>query len=301
MQHILVPTDFSPEAHNAFEVALQLAQRTGGRVLLLHVLLDAPSGGGAMVTTGGRTSGGDLDDLFMVRRLQMTKHRMARLLAEAAETAPAVRVLDMVETGTLEEAVLELIGRHQINLVVIGAHEHASARPLFGPDSYAERLVRRATCPVLTVKHPAPAFAAHTIVFASDFAPEADRAVPALRQLQAAFPGAMLRLLDVATGAARRAAALARIHDFARRHALPNCQPTVHDEARVPAGIQPYAADAHTDLVVMLSHGHTGLWHLLQGSIAERVAVQTAAPVLTFHPWEQIEVGAGARTSAQPA
>lgn len=282
MQHLLVPTDFSPEAHNAFEVALQLAHRTGGHVTLLHVL-EAPGAGGGMVTTGGRAGGGDLHDLFMVRRLQMTKRQMHQLMAEAAAAAPEVPVVDIVQTGNFDEAVLEAIHRHQADLVVVGTREHAPARHFFGEDSPAERLLRRATCPVLTVKHSAPAFEAHSIVFASDFAAEADRAVPALRQLRAAFPAATLLLLDVATGAARRAVALARIQAFADRHALTGYQLAVQDEAEVTIGIQHYADEAHADLVVMLTHGHTGLRHLLRGSISGSVAVQTAAPVLTFH------------------
>ena len=293
MQHFLVPTDFSPEAHNAFEVALQLAHRTGGHITLLHVL-SGLSGSGGMVTTGGRTGGGNLDDLFMVQMLQLTKRRMHLLMAEAAETAPDVSVLDMVETGNLEDAVLDVIRRRQIDLVVIGAHEHAPGRHLFGAGSHAERLVRRAPCPVLTVKHPAPQFEAHSIVFASDFAPEADQAVPTLLQLRAVFPEATLLLLDVASGADQRAAALTRAQLYADRHALTGYEIAVPEEALVTTGIQHYAEAAHADIVVMLSHGHAGLWHLWQGSIAEHVAVRAAPPVLTFHPWDQAGVGVAA-------
>ena len=38
MKNILVATDFSPEAHHAFAVAVQLARHTGGQLTLLHVL-----------------------------------------------------------------------------------------------------------------------------------------------------------------------------------------------------------------------------------------------------------------------
>ena len=294
MQHILVPTNFSPEAHNAFEVALQLAHRTGGHITLLHVL-SGITGNGGMVTTGGRTGGGNLDDLFMVQMLQLTKRRMHQLMGEAGKTTPDVTVVDMIETGDIDEAVLDVVRRRQIDLVVVGAHEHTPGRHLFGADSHAESLVRRAPCPVLTVKHPAPQFEAHTIVFASNFDPEADRAVPTLRQLRAAFPEATLRLLDIAPDANSRVAAMARIQAYADRHALTGYEIAVPEEAQVPSGIQHYAEATHADIVVMLSHGHTNMWHLWQGGIAERVAVQAAPPVLTFHPWDQGGMGAPAR------
>ncbi|QNP51269.1 universal stress protein [Hymenobacter qilianensis] len=86
MQNILVPTDFSPEAHNAFEVAMQLAHRTHGQITLLHVV-DSSAGSG-MVTTGGVSSGASLHGVFMVELLQRTKHRMRQLIAEMARIAP---------------------------------------------------------------------------------------------------------------------------------------------------------------------------------------------------------------------
>ena len=46
-----------------------------------------------------------------------------------------------------------------------------------------------------------------------------------------------------------------------------------------------YARDAETDLIVMGTHGRTGLGHLLIGSVAERVVRKSPCPVLTVkHP-----------------
>jgi nucleotide-binding universal stress UspA family protein len=282
MQNILVPTDFSPEAHHALEVALQLAQRTGGHLTLLHVL-DAPVSSG-LVSSGGPGSGGGLNELYMMQLLQRTKQRMLQLLLEARRTRPEVLVEDRIETGEVDAAILEVVGELGIDLVVVGAQEHAPGGHLFAPDSHAERLVRLAPCPVLTVKHPAPDFQVRHVVFASDFAPEADQAVPSLQRVLAAFPEATLHLLDVVTQSQEYAAALARIEAFAGRHELRAYEPDVFDDAQVRTGIPRYAAQAQADLVVMLTHGRTGLRHLLQGSIAEDVAVRAAAPVLTFHP-----------------
>ncbi|GAB2943954.1 universal stress protein [Hymenobacter coalescens] len=282
MRNILVPTDFSPEAHNAFEVALQLAHRTGGHVTLLHVV-DSPGAAG-LVSSGGAVGGGGLNGLYMMQLLQATKHRMHQLMAEAAGSAPDVPVQDRIETGDIEEAVLEVIKAHHIDLVVVGAHEQGPGSHLFTPDSHAERLVRLAPCPVLTVKHPAPQFEVRHIVFASDFTPEADQAAASLRHVCAAFPEATLHLLDVVTSADEYGAAVDRIHAFARRHELEAYEPDVFDAPQVRTGIPRYAEQTHADLLVMLTHGRTGLRHFLQGSIAESVAVHAAAPVLTFHP-----------------
>ncbi|RYU81874.1 universal stress protein [Hymenobacter persicinus] len=282
MQNILVPTDFTSEAHNALEVAVQLAYRTGGRITLLHVV-EAPSAAG-LVSTGGVAHGSSRDGVFMVQLLQRTKRRMHELMAEVARTHLGVPVHDAIATAPVDEAILGVIREQHIDLVVVGTREHAPAFHLLTPDSHAERLVRLAPCPVLTVKHPAPAFEVHSIVFASDFSAEADQLVPYLRQLGQAFPEATLHLLDIVTRAEDYATALDRIHAFASRHQLAAYEPDVFDAPQVQAGIPRYVEQAHADLVVMLTHGHSGLRHLLQHNIAESVAVQTAAPVLTFHP-----------------
>jgi nucleotide-binding universal stress UspA family protein len=281
MQHILVPTDFSPEAHNAFEMALQLAQRTGGHVTLLHVLESL--GGSGVSSSGGMNRGSGLEGVYMVQLLQATKRRMHLLMDEAARTAPGVQVHDLIETGDIADEVLNVVRTRGMDLIVVGTHEQGPGMHLFTSESLAERLVRLAPCPVLTVKHPTPHFEVQHIVFASDFTAEADHAAAGLRQVCAAFPGATLHLLDVESGPDRHPAAFSRIQAFAERHQLTAYETDVYDAPKVSTGIPRFAEESHADLVVMLTHGRTGLWHLLQGSIAEHVAVHTAAPVLTFH------------------
>lgn len=282
MYQILVPTDFSPEAHNAFEVATHLAYRTGGHITLLHVI-DAPRASG-IITTGGTAGAAPMNDVFMMQLLQRTKRHMHELMAEVARTHPEVPVQDRIAIGSdVDEQILDMVRELHIDMVVIGAHVHTPAAGVLASSSHAERLIRLAPCPVLTVKHPAPTFEVRSIVFASDFSAEADRAVPGLRQLCAAFPEATLHLLDVVTTTHHSTMAIERIHSFASRHQLVRYEPDVFSAPRVSTGIPRYVEQSHADLVVMLTHGHSGLWHFLQGSIAESVAVQTNAPVLTLH------------------
>jgi nucleotide-binding universal stress UspA family protein len=52
-----------------------------------------------------------------------------------------------------------------------------------------------------------------------------------------------------------------------------------------PAGeILDYAAEQHVDVLVLGTHGRTGLEHALLGSVAERVVRRSRIPVLTVHP-----------------
>ncbi|MCB2377809.1 universal stress protein [Hymenobacter sp. BT635] len=279
MKNILVPTDFSAAAHNAFEVALRLAQRTGGSVTLLHVEEhpDTPR----FSSSGGRMGANSIEDVFMLKLLQKIKHQMHELMAEGRRLAPEVPVHDLLRTSSLVNSVLEVIAERHIDLVVMGAQKHSAWQHFFA-GSNTERLVRTATCPVLTVKHPEMQFNVQHIVFPSDFSDEADRAVPDLQRIQAVFPDATLHLLKVVPDIDQYAAAMARIQSFAERHQLTHVEPEVIDAADVSVGIPLFAQQAHADLVVMPTHAHTGLSHYLHHNVAENVAVHAAPPVLTF-------------------
>ena len=53
----------------------------------------------------------------------------------------------------------------------------------------------------------------------------------------------------------------------------------------VPAEeILAYAADADVDMIVMATHGRTGLDHVLMGSVAEQVVRNSTVPVVTVRP-----------------
>jgi nucleotide-binding universal stress UspA family protein len=57
------------------------------------------------------------------------------------------------------------------------------------------------------------------------------------------------------------------------------------------AAVVEYAKKARTDLIVIGTHGHTGLEHLLMGSVAERIVRTAACPVLVVrHPEHELVV-----------
>jgi len=71
---------------------------------------------------------------------------------------------------------------------------------------------------------------------------------------------------------------------------VPEAEPAVVDVVRLVDVGSPYrkivenAEAENADLIVMATHGHTGLSHLLLGSVAERVVRLAPCPVLTLRP-----------------
>jgi len=140
---ILVPTDFSEHSDEAFRVALTLARGLGAEVILFHVAQPpaVATEGGSLLANPPKGEAMDLWDRF---------HRFQ-------ETDPKVRVQHEVIVAERPNAgyILEILDKLGCDLIVMGTHGRSGLKHLlFG--SVAEEVVRRAHCPVMVVKAPAP-------------------------------------------------------------------------------------------------------------------------------------------------
>ncbi len=281
MKSILVPTDFSPEAHHAYGVALQIARQTDGHVTLLHVLEDIEESSGGISTLGSTMGGPGIDEIYPIKLMEATKRRLRALIAETQQLAAGVPVRESIKAGTIGEGILKAIQRYDADLVVLGTRGHGAVERFFR-SSNTERLIRQAPCPVLTVKHQQAEFEVHTVVFPSDFTEEATQAVDSLRQVLDTFPDAKLHLLHVASGTVSQATTQ-QMHAFAQRAQLSNVQMEVVSAGSTVAGIEQYSQQVGADLVVIPTHVRSGLSSLFRTSIAEAVATHAFPPVLTYH------------------
>jgi len=282
MKNILVPTDFSPESHHAFEAAVLLAKRTAGRVVLLHAVALPKTAD--FSTYGGPVNGQEpsgFDDLFALKLLQTTKKRLLKLVAEAAHLAPGVPVTELIRAAEVGDAIQQVVAEQAIDLVVMGAQGHTAAEHFFF-GSNTEKLVRTAPCPVLAVKHPVQQFDIKNLIFPSDFSAEADEAVAQLMRVRAMFPDATLHLLKVVSSPDKAPTALQHIASFAQRNEIGAYTPAVQVAASATAGISAFAEQTPLDLVLLPTHGRTGFSRLFQSSVAEFVATHAFPPVLTY-------------------
>lgn len=145
---ILVPTDFSDTAAPAIEYALQLAQRVGASVLLLHVYeipISYPEGHGYSAEMMRALEEGA--NATLTGALTRWKER-ARAIA--GDLTP-VSINGKVLTGPTAFSITEEARLGNYDLIVMGTHGRTGlARWMIG--SVAERVVRTAGCPVLTVR-----------------------------------------------------------------------------------------------------------------------------------------------------
>jgi nucleotide-binding universal stress UspA family protein len=149
IRRILCPVDFSPGSDHALEYAIALARVLNAEVLLLHVVHPLMFGIGA--------DGVAVD--IGVRLLQEMEQSCADHLGRIAATVRSrgVQVTERIVTGTPFFEIIQTARAEGADLIVMGTHGRSGiVHALIG--SVAERVVRKAPCPVLTVKHPEQGF-----------------------------------------------------------------------------------------------------------------------------------------------
>ncbi len=135
---ILHPTDFSTQADYAFQLACSLARDYGARVVVLHV--SAPP----VVAYGEAITG---------LAYESSKDQALEALHRITSSDAKVKVEHQLEEGDPVAEILRVAREQNCDLIAMGTHgRSALGRLLMG--SVAEPVVRKAPCPVLTVKSP---------------------------------------------------------------------------------------------------------------------------------------------------
>lgn len=141
---LLVPTDFSEYTHMALDHARVLAKAFSARIVLLHVIPEE-----SRELLFRTAADGHVDDVEIVfqKMVEASQLQLEQLLSDMEED----RVKRLVLVG---HPVLEIVNQARIeaaDLIVIPTHGRTGiSHVLFG--SVAEKVVRKAPCPVLVVR-----------------------------------------------------------------------------------------------------------------------------------------------------
>ncbi len=145
---ILAPTDFSDDSKNALNYAIELAQKFGSEVVVVHV--DQPL---SPVMIGDLSPGLDMSTVNRIAEEQrlMALKELDQVIARLREAGVKARSLMRVGAPFLE--IINAAQTENVDLIVMGTHGRSGlAHVLMG--SVAERVVNKAPCAVLTVRHP---------------------------------------------------------------------------------------------------------------------------------------------------
>ncbi|MEW5746766.1 MAG: universal stress protein [Nitrospirota bacterium] len=141
-RRILFPTDFSEGALSALPHAVDYAKNCGAKLYMLHVVYDIATASGLYVPHVS------VDEMYK----ELEAGARKQLENFGVELRRDIKEVEYaVLRGVPYEEILHFARENKIDLIVIGTHGRKGLdRFLFG--STAEKVVRYAPCPVLTVR-----------------------------------------------------------------------------------------------------------------------------------------------------
>lgn len=282
MKKIMVATDFSERSDRALRRATLLARQFGAGVTLVHVVDDDQP-----------------------RRLVETEREDAEtLLGQMAETlrdSDGVACESRVVLASPFAGIAQAVDDVAPDILVIGPHRRQVLRDVF-IGTTAERTIRSVGCPVLMVNAPPTRDYQHVMQTTdlSDGSREALERFPSLglkgvrNTLLYVFDVPALRLAfghslpkeqqaqHLADGEAEASRKLAQFLEAAE---FGGVAPMVrHEATTAPHEILEAAETGKADLIVLSTHGQTGLAKLFLGSVTEQVLRMSPVDVLAIPP-----------------
>jgi len=301
MQKILFPTDFSDTTSAALGHALMMADRFRAELIMLHA---APA----------HEKPQDLRFPEIYPAADELQEALEEQLTQIFGTEPAhkLRLQRVVQQNNNPvQEICAFAESRQIDLIIMGTHGRHGLSHLFA-GSVAEDVVRKANCPVMTVragKKAAEVSPYFDILVPVDFSLHSEKALRYGRTLALLFDATlhMLHVLDQP---------ILPSHYGIGEDSLIQLDPEVSHrsreemvrwleqwgtervkyqihfrEGRAYHEIVDFAAKQECDLLVMGTHGLSGLEHFLLGGTTEKVMRHVSCPVLALKLKERDFVG----------
>lgn len=284
IQRILFTTDFSDGAARAFPQAVYLADKHDADLHIVNVA-EPGSASGETLPVSPETLQGWLGALGV----------------PGVGLGDLTIVQKQIESGSPAERLVGYADDQDIDLVVMGTHGRRGVRRML-LGSVTEEVVRKAACPVFTVQaeaEQAPGQAVHRILVPVDFSEASEMALLHATEIAQTY-GADVHLLHVVEEVLYPSAYGVDPPSMSSQNVVGRVENALGKMAReeigyeqvqvsatvgyAPLTILDYVEENEIDLVVIATHGRSGLDRVLLGSVAERVIRQSPVPVFVVKP-----------------
>jgi len=294
LQKLLFPTDFSICAEQALAHAVFLAEKYDAEIHVLHVVTlfnDQPSIISNQIT----------DTEATIRKLEDIAEKQLDKVVDA-KGSDYMKIITVTKREvSAATAILGYASDNNIDLIVMGTHgRRGLGHLLLG--SAAEEVVRLAACPVFTIrelKEPKPVMKVNNILVPVDFSNYSKSALAYASEIALSY-NAQLQVLHIIEETMHPAFSISgkssifdlvpgikedsrkRIDKMLKDIVSDKVKSNVYIQAgRAASDIIKFAKENSTDLIVIATHGLTGLEHMLLGSVTEKVVRMAHCPVFT--------------------
>jgi nucleotide-binding universal stress UspA family protein len=280
---ILLATDGSEDALRATETAVDLSNRSGSELHLLHVWHDVPGPYAHKFVRGE-----------LKRQGQEVLDEQARKIEESGGTVAEAHLRE----GRTSDEVVRLADELEVGLLVVGSRGMGTVRRIL-MGSHSEEIVHRAHVPVLVVRRGESAWPPRRVIVGEDFSGDAKRAGELAASIAALYGSQVLLVyahpdLPEAPPGEARSAVVRDLRDMRERdeqtlrsraeelEGILGSRPEIRLADGYPAAV--LLEEAHREtlpaLIAIGSRGLAGLTRTRLGSVSTKVVTAAPGPVL---------------------
>jgi nucleotide-binding universal stress UspA family protein len=278
MKKILVPVDYSKTSTTAFDVAFDIAKKSGAEIIAMNVVEE-------VTTESYRVTGewhkADWEDrIFTFELLKKSKAQLEKLVKDPKYAE--VKVTGEQRVGNPYHGITTIVTEKKVDLIVMGTRGHTKLEEMvIGTNT--EKVVRHARCPVLTVQKKPATTNFKNIVYATSMSPEEEVFSRFVKKTQQMYDSTIhLVKINTPSNFQRDVTVKNAMEKFAKKLGLKNYTLNIFNDISEEMGVIYFGESIDADLIAMATHGRTGFAHVMAGSIAEDVVGHSKRPVLTF-------------------
>jgi nucleotide-binding universal stress UspA family protein len=272
MKNILIPVDFSGFSVSATKTGAYIASKTGATVHLINIT-NAPEDWEKMSASEQKKhpeiEANIADALMKLKKFaEDPSYAISNLIMKVTGGSPYKQIIDYTE-------------KHKIDLIVLGAHGAGDKEGLF-VGSTAQKVLRTAACPVLSVKKDFNPYSLKKVLFASDFKEEGilksfkhirDFAVDTQAQIEFGFVNTPQHFLDSES-------IDARIKEFMIKESEIMSHSVVYNDYTEEEGILHIAKKMKPDVIALITHNRKDKKNYAFG-LTEMILYHSDVPVLS--------------------
>lgn len=283
MKNILVPTDFSKQAEIAINAALKIAKQHSAVIHIMHsikslgdiVQLDSFASGDFASTTVSTDQ--------ILRLIELKTEEAEQNLAAIKKHCETekINVITHSKQQPVEVAINQIVAENKIDLIVMGSHGASGVSEMI-MGSNAQKVVRHAKCPVLTIKNE---FKGNwnNIVYASSFdEDEVNNNIPKAGNLAKWFE-AQLNFLCVNTPSYFEDSETTLEKMKMACKLFPDAQKHIYNDFSVEDGILAFSNLNKMDAIIITTHGYKALRRLLNNNIVEHLVNHCNLPIISIN------------------
>ncbi len=259
MRTVLIPTDFSDNARNATEFAVNLFGDNSVKFLLLHTR--------------------ELSLDLQTREIDKAA-KLRNELEKFKDAHPGKEVHLQQETGSLDEVLKDFVRENKIDIMVMGTRGLKDGKGNFW-GTRTSKTIEKVSCPVVVVPDGAKFKELNKIIFATDFNIKNEKALDLLVDLAERFD-AFLTALHVLPEEGmigdKAFEGMRQLHERGNRvssHFIRNND--------VTEGVTDFIKDHRTDMLCVMTHSYTFMERVFRKSVTKHLALHSDIPMLVLH------------------